>query len=365
MATTLLQELGVEPFRERFPWHGGDLQTLRDSLRHLWSRAETGQVVPLPAGRPPGLERARPEDRLVGILDQPLAANREPRALVLVLHGLAGSSASHAPRRLSLVLRQAGFRVLRLNLRGAGAGRALAPGSYAADSNADLLPALRWARPLAEGRPLLAAGLSLGGTQLLRAAQAEPELLDGLVCISSPLNLQSCSRQIASRRNAVYQWWLLRRLKSLVLADPFGVAPRERRALEHGGPGSIRGFDAVITAPRWGYRSVDDYYTRASPLPDLLDSRQRACLPATLLVHALDDTWVPAEPTAALARLPDPGPLEVLLTPRGGHGGFHGSRDRGDTGCWIDRVTARWLVQLLQRRNPSGAGSTARSAGRR
>jgi hypothetical protein len=340
MAATL-HRLGLEPFCERFPWHGADLQTLRDSLRSPLSRPETGQEVQLPA--------ARPEDRLVGILDQPLAADPEPLALVLVLHGLAGSSAHHAPRRLSLVLRQAGFRVLRLNLRGAGAGRSLAPGSYAADSNADLLPALRGARQLAEGRPLLAAGLSLGGTQLLKAALAAPQLLDGLVCISSPLDLQSCSRQIDSPRNALYQWWLLRRLKALVLADPFGLDPRERRGLEGGGPGSIREFDALITAPRWGYPSVNDYYTRASPLPDLLDPRQRASLPHTLLVHALDDPWVPAEPAAALAGLPDPGRLEVLLTPRGGHGGFHDHGDSRAAGCWSDRVTARWLVQLLQR----------------
>jgi predicted alpha/beta-fold hydrolase len=341
MAATLLRKLGLEPFRERFPWHGADLQTLRDSLRHGVSHPEPGQLVQLPA--------ARSEDRLLGMLEQPLDADREPLALVLVLHGLAGSSAHHGPRRLSLVLQQAGFRVLRLNLRGAGAGRSLAPGSYAADSNADLLPALHRARQLAEGRPLLAAGLSLGGTQLLKAALAAPQLLDGLVCISSPLDLQSCSRQIDSPRNGLYQWWLLRRLKAEVLADPFGLDPRERRALESGGPVSIREFDALITAPRWGYPSVNDYYMRASPLPALLDPRQRASLPPTLLVHALDDPWVPAEPTAALAGLPDPGRLEVLLTPGGGHGGFHGRGDSMAAGSWSDRVTARWLVQLLQR----------------
>ncbi|MEB3307746.1 MAG: alpha/beta fold hydrolase [Cyanobacteriota bacterium] len=347
MAAALLRSLGMEPFQERFPWMGADLQTLHDSLLDRGSHPETGQLIELPAGRPAGLGRSRPEDRLAGFLEPSLAADRKPAALVVVVHGLAGSSAHCAPRRLGLALQKAGLMVLRLNLRGAGAGRSLAPGSYAADSSADLLPALARAREFAEGRPLFGVGLSLGGTQLLRAVQASPDRLDGLVCISSPLDLQTCTVRIEEPRNTLYQGWLLRRLKAQVLADPFGLPPRERDILENAGLRSIRSFDAAITAPRWGYRSVDEYYNQASPLPALLDPRQRARLPRMLLVQALDDPWVPAGPAVSLARLPDPGRLEVLLTSRGGHGGFQSHGDSMAIGCWSDRLTACWLRRLL------------------
>ena len=50
-------------------------------------------------------------------------------ALVLLVHGLGGSSDSVGVRRLAALLLQRGLAVLRLNLRGAGAGRALAAGS--------------------------------------------------------------------------------------------------------------------------------------------------------------------------------------------------------------------------------------------
>ncbi len=349
MAGGLPQQLGLGPFRQRLPWRGGDLQTLRDTLRPVSLPPDLGTPLELPAGQPPGLALASPSDRLVGLLDPPLPEGSGPGGLVVLLHGLGGSSSREGLRRLGWTLQQAGFAVLRLNLRGAGPGRLLAPGTYAANSNADLLPALARARELAEDRPLLGVGVSLGGTQLLNAAFAEPGLLDGVACVSSPLDLRACSAQIERRRNAIYQRWLLRRLVEQTLADPFGIDAAERRVLEAGGgPRTIRAFDAAITAPRWGYRTVDHYYDQASPLGRLLDPAQRASLPPTLLVHALDDPWVPAAATAQVAEAAQTATLQVVLTPRGGHNGFHGIGDGPAQGCWSDRLTARWLRRLAQ-----------------
>jgi predicted alpha/beta-fold hydrolase len=254
--------------------------------------------------------------------------------------------------------------VLRLNLRGAGAGRPLARGTYAASCTRDLRPVLVQARRMAAalapgGRPLLGVGLSLGGTQLLNALLEDPgeHQLDGLVCISSPLDLEACSRQIDRPRNRLYQRWLLQRLMAQTLADPFGVSAAERQLLLGQGPAgplrTLRGFDAAITAPRWGYSSVESYYAQASPLGPLLEGAV-AGLPPTLLVHAVDDPWVPA---AALRRLAvaDPAGLTALITPQGGHNGFHGRGDQGQ-GCWSDRLTARWLSRLLERGPTAAAG---------
>lgn len=365
--------LAVAPFRQRLPWWGADLQTLRDTLRPVTLPPERGTPLELPAGRPPGVPPPAAPERLLGLLDPPLSAGEshgvahlnsaaEPLALVVLLHGLGGSSSREGLRRLGWALQCAGFAVLRLNLRGADPGRHLAPGTYAADSNADLLPALAQARRLAAPRPLLGAGVSLGGTQLLNAALAAPGLLDGVVCVSSPLDLAACSRQIERPRNALYQHWLLRRLVRQTLADPFGVAAEERQALEvGGGPRTIRAFDAAITAPRWGHPSVAHYYAAASPLRRLLDPSQRAALPPTLLVHAHDDPWVPAGATAAVAAgardaaqraAPEQAGgsvgrgLQVVISRHGGHNGFHGVGD-GASGCWSDRLAARWLRRLV------------------
>jgi len=334
--------VGLLPFRPRLPWLGGDLQTLRDTLRPVTLPADRGQ---------PLLLRLQGDDHLLGFLDAPLLPQACPQhgeALVVVVHGLGGGSDRLGVRRLALTLQRAGFEVLRLNLRGAGPGRHLARGTYAASCNRDLLDVLPQLRERAAGRPLLAVGLSLGGTVLLNALLSSPQQrwLDALVCVSSPLDLVASSRQIGRWRNRLYERWPLQRLVRDTLADPAGVLAQERQALQR--VRSIRDFDAAITAPRWSHASVDDYYRAASVLPRLLELL-RPELPPTLVLHALDDPWVPAaaalQLAQAVAALPQT-PLQVQLTATGGHNGFHGLGD-GPLCSWSDALVLHWLTAGL------------------
>ena len=358
----LLRQLGVSVYRQRWPWLGGDLQTLRDTLRPIGLPLDQGEPVQIPV--PALASGAADAGALLAYLDRPLgrdaASAPVPKALVVVLHGLGGSSRREGLRRLAYSLQGAGFAVLRLNLRGADPGRHLAGGTYAAACNSDLLPVLARARELAatlalesgrvEPLPLFGAGISLGGTMLLNACLSQSGALDGLFCASSPLDLAACSASIERPRNRVYQRWLLQRLVRQTLADPFGVSGQEERSLQEAPPRSIRAFDAAVTAPRWGFASVDDYYNGASPLPRLLEWPR--ALPPMLLLQAMDDPWVPASSAqtlqAALAAQPVEAAaqsLDVLLTARGGHNGFHGPGDSLKRGCWSDRVACAWLNQ--------------------
>ena len=367
----LLRQLGVVPYQQRFPWIGGDLQTLRDTLRPVALPPDRGEPIAIPV--PALASGAAAAGELLAFLDRSQSSSdlpsAPPRGLVLLLHGLGGSSRREGLRRLGLTLQANGFAVLRLNLRGADPGRHLAGGTYAARCNSDLLPVIQRARQLcaelvapAPPLPLFGAGVSLGGTMLLNACMATSEerathgwpghapLLDGLFCASSPLDLAACSASIERPRNRVYQRWLLQRLVRQTLADPFGVSALEQQQLTDEPPRSIRAFDAAVTAPRWGFSSVKAYYRGASPLPQLLSNRR--LLPPTLLLQALDDPWVPAaaaeQVSAMLKRSIDAGPepLSVLLTRRGGHNGFHSPGDALITGCWSDRIAASWLTQL-------------------
>ena len=366
----LLLQLGVSVYRQRWPWLGGDLQTLRDTLRPAAFPVDGGEPVQIPV--PPLASGAADAGELLAYLDRPLRTGEggssthpaiAPKALVVVLHGLGGSSRRQGLRRLTLSLQGAGFAVLRLNLRGSDPGRHLAGGTYAAACNSDLLPVLERARHLAAALaleaglskpvPLLGAGISLGGTMLLNACLDQAGALDALFCASSPLDLAACSASIERPRNKVYQRWLLQRLVRQTLADPFGVRASEERQLCGNPPRSIRAFDAAVTAPRWGFSSVDEYYLSASPLHRLAKSPQG--LPPTLLLQALDDPWVPAASArqlqSSLAERSAQGsltPMEILLTARGGHNGFHGHGDNLSLGCWSDRLALAWFNRSIQ-----------------
>jgi predicted alpha/beta-fold hydrolase len=336
------------PFSQRLPWWGADLQTMRDTICPQRLPEDLASALTIDLG---GAEA------LLARLSLP--RTQASKALVVLIPGLGGCSDGPGIRRQAAHLVNAGVAVLRLNMRGAGAGRPLASGTYAALCNRDLLPALRQARQLADqlaagtpSLPLFGVGLSLGGTMLLNATLEQP-LLDGLVCISSPLDLVQCADQFDRPRNRLYRRWVLRRLRQLTLDDPHGVTPAER-ALLCGAQRvrSLQAFDAAITAPRWGHASLAAYYTAASPLQPLLAALESSrTLPPILLIHAADDPWVPVAATAELAlqaqRRQCPW-LDTVITSRGGHNGFHSRNqvERLQGGCplsWADQQTAAWL----------------------
>ena len=345
-------QLEPSPFHQRLPWWGADLQTLRDTIHPQRLPEDLSSALTIDLGG---------ADALLARLSLP--QQEAPRALVVLIPGLGGCADGPGIRRLAAYLVAAGVAVLRLNMRGAGAGRPLASGTYAALCNRDLLPALQQARQLAiqlaagnRSMPLFGVGLSLGGTMLLNA-QLEQPLLDGVACISSPLDLVECADQFDRPRNRLYRRWVLRRLRQLTLEDPHGVSPAERALLR--GPKRVRSlqaFDAAITAPRWGHASLAAYYTAASPLQPLRAAMEtRHALPPILLLHAADDPWVPVAAHLGLARQAQRWQcswLDTLITARGGHNGFH-SRDHierlegGSTVSWADQQTMAWLKGRL------------------
>ncbi|MEA5415506.1 alpha/beta hydrolase, partial [Synechococcus sp. BA-132 BA5] len=74
-------------------------------------------------------------------------------------------------------------------------------------------------------------------------------------------------------------------------------------------------------------------------------------LPPTLLLHAGDDPWVPAGPLRQLAARVSGQTATgtgsaptVLITPQGGHNGFHAPGD--GPACWADRLVVAWLKRL-------------------
>ncbi len=365
----LLNKLEISPFKERFPWIGGDLQTLRDTLVSEKLPIETAEEIKIPVKGMP--VSAHSEGHLLALLDRPKKDNKI-LGLVLILHGLGGSSRRNGLRRMTLELLESGFSVLRVNLRGADPGRYLAAGTYSAKCNSDLIPVINYSRRICKSLanensqikhlnknsiPLFGVGISLGGTILLNACMDEENIssvntsvLDGLACISSPLDLSMCSASIERPRNFIYQFWLLKRLVRQTLEDPFGISQEEKNSLmslrkeNRKTISSIREFDSLITSKRWGYKDVDDYYKGASPFDALM--KKRNILPQTLIVQSKDDPWVPSESFEKLKeeieKIKEENKIEFILTEKGGHNGFH-----GENGCWGDLLVKRWLLSQI------------------
>ncbi|MCB1056324.1 MAG: alpha/beta fold hydrolase [Acidobacteria bacterium] len=252
--------------------------------------------------------------RLTGLLDRGAG-----ETLVLAVHGLGGSAASHYMVHLARRAGDRGHGCLRLNLRGSDR---LGEDFYHAGLTADLDAAL--ASPeLAGYRRIYLVGCSLGGHVVLRWAvvSGEPRVA-ALAAVCAPLDLELSSRALHRRRLWLYRRYLLGSLKEI-----YGAVAARREvpipATDASRIGTITEWDERIVAPRHGFADAQDYYRRMSVAPRLGE----LTLPG-LLIAADEDPMVPAHTVRPVVRSPPPA-LTVRWAPRGGHLGFPKDLDLG------------------------------------
>jgi predicted alpha/beta-fold hydrolase len=252
--------------------------------------------------------------------------------IAVLVHGLGGSSESGYMRRITELLATAGVRVCRLDLRGCGAGVSLARRFYCAAGSDDIRAVLEHLHARHPGSPLLLAGFSLGGGIVLKAAgEFRIGGLGAVAAVAPPLDLIRCSELI--RRQPLFDAFYVRNLVRQV-RDHERHRPDLRR-MRFPRRLTLRQFDDLYTAPRWGFAGVDDYYHKASALPWVSAIR----IP-TFLLTARDDPFIAVESFEELAPAPH---REVHISPRGGHLGFLGPDGRGGV-RWAERRVVDWLL---------------------
>ncbi len=270
---------------------------------------------------------------------EPEASASDPAAPLLILfHGLEGSSSSHYARAYARVAQQLGWRYAVPHFRGCSGEPNLTARAYHSGDFEEVGWILERFRTLHAG-PRLAVGISLGGNALLRWAEEAGETAAGAVsavaAVSSPIDLAAGGHAIGRGFNRlVYTQMFMRSLRPKTLqklkSHP-GLFDRDKMLAA----GDLYEFDNLYTAPVHGFRNTDDYWHRGSAKPHL----HRIRIP-TLVINARNDPFVPA---ASL-----PGPHEVgrhvtLWQPaRGGHAGFASGAFPGHLQAMPEQVM-RWL----------------------
>ena len=267
------------------------------------------------------------------------SSGADPAAPLLVLfHGLEGSSSSHYARAYAQVAQRLGWRFAVPHFRGCSGEPNLSGRAYHSGDYEEIGWILERFRQLHAG-PRLAVGISLGGNALLRwaeeAGSTASRSLQAVCAVSSPLDLRAGGLAIGRGFNRqVYTRMFMHTLRPKALAKLAshpGLFDRDRLLAAR----DLYDFDNVYTAPVHGFRDTDDYWHRGSAKPHLARIR----IPA-LVLNARNDPFVPA---ASL-----PGPSEVgshvtLWQPtRGGHAGFASGNFPGCLVQMPERVMA-WL----------------------
>jgi predicted alpha/beta-fold hydrolase len=244
---------------------------------------------------------------------------RHPVPLVVLFHGLEGSSGSHYARTLMAHGRTLGWRGVIPHFRGCGGELNHRPRAYHSGDHAEvgaMLAAIRERVPASV--PIHAVGVSLGGSALLnwlgRAGADAGATLVGAAAVSAPLDLLAAGTAIDQGLNRIYARHFLGTLKpkSRAMAARFpGLLDPARLARI----GSMFDFDDAVTAPLHGFAGALDYWRRASCKPWL----PQVAVP-TLVLNARNDPFVPGASLPSAAQV---GSAIVLEQPaQGGHAGF-------------------------------------------
>lgn len=248
------------------------------------------------------------------------------RPLVVLIHGLGGTSESVYIRATTWGLLRAGYHVARVDLRGAGRSVPYCVGLYHAGRTSDLRRVLYrlsdepQAQVAGESR-LSLVGFSLGGNMVIKfLGESNPDVpIVSAATVSAPLDLVRGSEFLQRSGFGIYERALVAGLKRQ-LRSPGPAGPRisesESRALA--GVRTLPEFDDVITAPRNGWRNAQEYYRLNSSQQFVSDIST-----PTLLIHSLDDPMVVAQPYVQLREQAQNKNLSIVLTRGGGHVGFH------------------------------------------
>jgi len=258
---------------------------------------------------------------------------QDPRAVIILLHGLEGSSERYYIRDFMEAFSRNNYAVLALNFRGCSGRLNTKRRFYHSGETGDLRHVIRWIKNKHRNVPVFAAGFSLGGNVLLKYLGEEGQKadLDGAVAISVPYDLKQGSLAIGDGFNKVYEQYFLR-----TLTAKLAEKKHEFPDLPSFTGKSLYDFDDQVTSILHGFEDAEDYYESCSSKHFVEDIEKPA-----LLIHAKDDPLCRAHsiPFNIIHKNPY---LNVHTTKQGGHVGFW-SKPQG----WLRQTAVDYCNKIL------------------
>ncbi len=271
------------------------------------------------------------------------AERRATAPTAIIVHGLEGSSSSQYVLGNASKLWNSGCNAIRMNMRNCGGTEQLSPTLYHSALSGDVLAVLRFFAHRDHLTSIALIGYSMGGNLVLKLAgelgPTPPPELRSVIGVSPAVDLALSADALHELQNRIYERRFLRALlrRFRRKAALFPGAYDAGRAFDIR---SLRAFDDRITALYSGFRSADDYYSRAAAARVL----DRIAVP-TLVLHAEDDPFVrlSRETRQAIA-----GNAHIrFVEPRhGGHCAFLASPDHasGYDGYWAEHTLLRFVL---------------------
>lgn len=260
--------------------------------------------------------------------------------LVILLHGLTGSSQSSYITGLQHVLLNNNFRSIALNFRGCSGEQNNSARCYHSGETEDIEFLYRTLREREPTTPFAAIGFSLGGNVLLKwlGEQQDNVNLFAAVAVSVPFSLACCATKLDSGVSKIYRANLLEESKAYIVEKylhltKIGNTVAAEQIKQLGDLSQINSFweyDERVVAKLYGFASVHDFYARSSSRQFLKTIRV-----PTLVLHSQDDPFMTKD---AIPSREDLSPSVTLeITKKGGHVGFVSGKNPFRPIYWLEQ----------------------------
>ncbi|WP_299709544.1 alpha/beta fold hydrolase [uncultured Tenacibaculum sp.] len=264
-------------------------------------------------------------------------------SLVVLIHGLEGSSESSYMMSTASYLHDLGYDVVCINLRGCSGDDNNILKTYHAGKTDDVHFILQYLETNYDYQNIILSGFSLGGNLTLKyLGEYEneiPSTVKGGIAVSVPIDLTSSQAELSKLKNKLYMQEFLRTLKAKVMvkAEKFPEYNPDKKLISKAS--TFRDFEEIYTAPVFGFDSPEDYWAKASSKPYLTNIKHK-----TLLINAKDDSFLSIE--CYPYELAENSSNFFLLTPKyGGHVGFVTSFR--DESYWIEKQFVNFIQNEL------------------
>jgi len=282
-----------------------------------------------------------PESRLLAHCHwQP--GKRKHAPLIVIVHGLEGSSDGNYVRGIAEKAFHRGFHVVRINQRNCGGTEALTPTLYNSGMSRDYRSVFEELSNVDGFEQIFFAGYSMGGNLVTKMAgefdAAVPKALRGVCAVCPALDLAACADALERVDNYVYQRRFVTGLMSRY-ARKHKMLPGRYPIAGLGPVRTVRQFDDVITAPQFGYHDAQDYYENVGAKRVAAQIRV-----PMLMITAQDDPFVPYASFLA-AKISENPAIQFVAPQHGGHCGFI-SKHPGGERFWAEQRIVEFCVSL-------------------
>jgi len=266
--------------------------------------------------KPLSFKRKRIETLDDDFLDIDLIENGS-RKIVILCHGLEGSSDSKYIQATAKLLSLNGYSVAAMNYRFCSGEINRQLVTYHSGKTDDLHNVINFVLPNYDSVYLV--GFSLGGNLILKyngdsLFSLSPKIKAN-VAISVPVDLKGSSISLKRFENILYRWRFLRtlskkmHLKHQQFPNELDVAPLKKVK-------TLTDFDDFFTSKINGFKDAEDYYLKASSkqfIPNITKP--------TLLINALDDPFL-SESCFPISEAEENAKFYLMTPSNGGHVGF-------------------------------------------